>query len=100
MLGGEESNHSAVKLGNSPETLVPEIYVIMANPLKCVAVLFRSSPEGNTTLSTITALHSTILHLTAPYFTVLYLTVLQCSTVHLNALYYNAMSRAELQKPW
>ena len=34
---------------------MPEIYVIMAIPLKCVAVLFRSSPEGNTTLSTIKA---------------------------------------------
>ena len=39
--GGEGSNHSAV------------IYVIMAIPLKCVAVLFRMSPEGNTTLSAI-----------------------------------------------
>ena len=28
-----------------------ETYVIMAIPLKCVAILFRMSPEGNTTLS-------------------------------------------------
>ena len=28
-----------------------EIYVIMAIPLKCVAVIFRMSPEGNTILS-------------------------------------------------
>ena len=34
---------------------MPEIYVIMAIPLKCVAVLFRMSPEGNTTLSAIKA---------------------------------------------
>jgi hypothetical protein len=34
---------------------VPEIYVIMAIPLKCVAVLFRMSSEGNTTLSAIKA---------------------------------------------
>ena len=34
---------------------MPEIYVIMAIPLKCVAVFFRSSIEGNTTLSTIKA---------------------------------------------
>ena len=32
---------------------MPEIYVIVAIPLKCVAVLFRMSPEGNTTLSAI-----------------------------------------------
>jgi hypothetical protein len=32
---------------------VPEIYVIMAIPLKCVAVHFRMSPEGNTTLSAV-----------------------------------------------
>ena len=30
---------------------MPEIYVIMAIPLKCVAVLFRMSPEVNTILS-------------------------------------------------
>ena len=29
-----------------PDTLEPEIYVIMAIPLKCVAALFRSPPEG------------------------------------------------------
>ena len=47
MLGGEDSNHSA-------------IYVIMAIPLKCVAVLFRMSPEGNTTLLAITGIiHAT-----------------------------------------
>ena len=34
---------------------MPEIYVVMAMPLKCVAVLFRLSPEGNTTLSTVKA---------------------------------------------
>ena len=34
---------------------MPEIYVIMTIPLKCVAVLFRMSPEGNTTLSAIKA---------------------------------------------
>jgi hypothetical protein len=34
---------------------VPEIYVIMAIPLKCVAILFRMSPEVNTTLSAIKA---------------------------------------------
>ena len=34
---------------------MPEIHVIMAIPLKCMAILFRSSPEGKTTLSTIKA---------------------------------------------
>ena len=34
---------------------MPEIYVITAFPLKCVAVLFRMSPEDNTTLSAIKA---------------------------------------------
>ena len=50
-VGCEVSRHSAVKLGKSlcgniPDTLEPEIYVIMAIPLKCMAVLFRSTPEG------------------------------------------------------
>ena len=45
VLGGEDSNHSAVKLGKSSvgnilDTFVPEIYIIMAIPLKCVSVLF------------------------------------------------------------
>ena len=34
---------------------MPEIYIIMAIPLKCVVVLFRMSPEGNTTPSAIKA---------------------------------------------
>ena len=37
------------------DTLVPEIYVIMVIPLKCVAVLFRMYPKGKTTLSIIKA---------------------------------------------
>ena len=44
-----------VQCGNIPDTLVPEIYIIMAISLKCVAVLFRMSPEGNTKLSAIKA---------------------------------------------
>ena len=52
MFGSEGSK---VQCGNIPDTLVPEIYVIMAIPLKFVAVLFRMSPEGNTTLSAIKA---------------------------------------------
>ena len=35
-----------VQCGNIPDTLVPEVYIIMAIPLKCVAVLFGLSPEG------------------------------------------------------
>ena len=34
---------------------MPEIYITMAIPLKCVAILFRMFFEGNTTLSTIKA---------------------------------------------
>ena len=49
------SSFVKVECGNIPDTLVPVIYVIMAIPLKCVAILFRMSPEGITTLSTIKA---------------------------------------------
>ena len=52
---GKGFNHGFWLKGKPTDTLVPEIYVIMAIHLKCVAVLFRSSPEGNTTLSTIKA---------------------------------------------
>ena len=42
----QPSSYVKVERGNIPDTLVPEIYLIMASPLKCVAVLFRLSPEG------------------------------------------------------
>ena len=32
---------------------MPEIYVIMATPLKCVAMAFKMSPEGNTGIQTV-----------------------------------------------
>ena len=50
-LTARPSSYVKVQWGNIPDTLVPEIYVIMTIPLKCVAVLFRRSPWGNTTLS-------------------------------------------------
>ena len=65
-LTTQPSSYVKVQCGNIPDTLVPEIYVIEAIPLKCVAVLFRLSPEVK---------YSTVQYSTVQYNSVLYCTV-------------------------